>query len=330
MPTLNFLDLAKANSNDVVGGIIEELVNTSPELAGNGSNFSGFPTSTELLGEPGTLSYETLHRTGRPSVNFAHAGEGFTPTKSEIKLMKHECYRFGGRIEAFKHIADNWRRGGAAGYQAFEAKGVAEAATQTIGSQIWYGQSVDGKGFPGLKAFTPLAGSYTYNATGTTATTASSVYMVKFGEPYVQLMPALARNGAGLLDLPDFIIESILDSNSKKAWAYTSELSSYLGLQIAAPYSVVRIANLTNDSGKGLSDAKLNAGLRLFPANFRPDAIFASRRSVNQLQDSRTVTLYGQGSTRPTQEAIVPRPTNFEGIPIVETDNILNTDAIEV
>lgn len=322
MASLTFLDLAKANSNAAVGGIIEDLTNVSPELG-------LFPASDELLSAPGDLSYETLHRTARPTVAFASAGEGFDATKSSLNLIRHECFRFGGRIECAKHIADNWRRGGAAGYQAFESSGVAEEALKTIGKQIWYGVSVDSKGFPGIKAFTPFGGTYTYNAAGTTATTASSVYLVRFGQQFCQLMPALARNGTGLIDLPDFILESILDANSKKMWGYTSELSSYLGLQIARADSVVRICNVTADSTKTLTDAKLNAAMRLFPANTMPDRIFMSRRSLQQLQDSRTVTLYGQGKNRPDQELIAPVPTTFEGVPIVVTDNILNTDAIE-
>jgi hypothetical protein len=321
MASLNFLDLAKANSNEAVGGIIDELTNISPEL-----NY--FPS--EDLGV-GQLNYETLHRTARPTVSFASAGEGFDPSKSSLRLVLHECFRFGGRVECPKHIADNWRRGGAAGYQAFEAKGVMEAALVTLGKQIWYGVSTDAKGFPGIKAFTPKGGTYTYDAAGTTASTASSVYLVKFGDEFCKLMAGQARNSSGIMTLPDFIIESIADTNttSKKMWGYTSELSSYVGLQIAAPHSVVRICNVTADSTKTLTDAKLNAAMRLFPANFVPDAIFMSRRSHQQLQDSRTVTLYGQGKTRPDQETFAPYPTSFEGVPIIDSDNILNTDSIE-
>jgi hypothetical protein len=329
MASLNFLDLAKANSSDVVGAIIEDVTNVAPELAGNGKGFAGIPMSDELLSEPGVLTYSTLHRTALPTVSFANAGEGFDASKSELKLVEHKCYRFGSRVEALKHIADNWRRGGAGGYQAFEAKGVLEAALQLIGRQVYYGISADGKGFPGLKAFTPYGGTYTLNAEGTTSSTASSVYFVKFGEGFVQFMPALARNGSGLIDLPDFIVESVLAGDGKQAWAYVSELSSYLGLQIAHPASVIRICNLTADNGKGLTDAKLNAALRLAPANFTYDAIFMSRRSCSQLQDSRTVVLQGQGKIRPDQESVAPRPTEFEGIPIVETDSIGITDAIE-
>src|SRR5690348_5305 len=136
MAALTFIDLAKANSNAAVGGIIEDLTNVSPEL-------NAFPASDELLTNPGDLSYETLHRTSRPTVAFANAGEGFDASKSDLALRRHECFRFGGRIECAKHIADNWRRGGAAGYQAHESRGVADEAMKTIGRQIWYGVSTD-------------------------------------------------------------------------------------------------------------------------------------------------------------------------------------------
>lgn len=321
--TLNFLDLAKANSNDVVGALIEENTNEAPELA---------VFDSEDMAEPGMLSYETLHRTGLPTVGFAHAGEGFTPSKSEMKLVKHDCFRFGGRIEAARHIADNWRRGGAAGYQAHEASGVLKAALLHIGKQIFYGVSNDGKGFPGLKAFTPFGGSYTYNATGTTNNVASSVYFVKFGESYCRLMAGRARNASGLFELPEFRIGDMTDpaDTAKKIEAYISELSSYLGLQIAHAASVLRICNLTTDSGKGLTDAVIANAKSLLPAGFTPDICFMSKRSRLQLQTSRTVTLNGQGTTRPNQGLIAPTPaTDADGVPIVVTDSILSTDAVE-
>jgi hypothetical protein len=321
MPSLNFLDLAKANSNDVIGGLIEENINASPELA---------VFDSEDLTTPGQLSYETLHRTGFPTVQFAGASEGFDPSKSEIKLVQHECFRFGGRVEAARHIADNWRRGGAAGYQAFEASGVVEAALKLIGRQTWYGVSYDGKGFPGAKAFTPKGGAFTYDATGTTATTASSIYFVKFGEAYCRLMAGRARNGNGLIDLPDFRIGDMTDANSKKMEAYISELSSYVGLQIAAAHSLVRICNVTADSGKGATDALLNEGIFLFPSGFRPDAIFMSKRSQKQLQTSRSlVSSLVSGKERVNTTMLAMKPTDFDGIPIISTDNILSTDAIE-
>lgn len=318
--TVNFLDLVKANSNEIVGELVEENVISAPEL-----QFF----DAEDLEQPGQLNYETLHRTGFPTVSFAAAGVAFTPSKSTIDLKAHECFRVGGRIEAARHIADNWRRGGAAGYQAFEASGVMKQAFIYIGRQIWDGRSFDGQGFPGIKAFTPLGGLYTYNATGTTSNTASSVYFVKYGLPNCRLIAGRARQATGLWDLPDFRIGDMKDASSNNMEAYIAELSSYIGLQIAQEFSVARIANLTEDSGKTLTDAKLQNALQLLPAGFVPDRIFMSRRSCTQLQNSRTVTLFGTGETRPNQENIAQRPTSFNGIPITETDSIQITDAIE-
>jgi hypothetical protein len=53
-----------------------------------------------------------------------------------------------------------------------------------------------------------------------------------------------------------------------------------------------------------------------------------NRRSRQQLQASRTVTLFGQGTTRPNQELLAPIPDSYDGIPIICTDSILSTEAI--
>jgi hypothetical protein len=318
--SLSFLDLVKANSRDVVGEIIDENTRFTPELD---------VFDTESLA-PGLMNYQTLHRIGQPSVSFAKGGEGFTPSKSELKLVNHELFRFGGRIEAPRNIADNWSRGGAGGYQALEAAGVMRAAMELIGTQIFYGDTASGDGFDGLKKFTPHGWSYAHNATGTTASTASSVYYVQFGQPYVQMITGQAMNGNGLMDLPDFRIGDMTDANGKLMEAYISELSSYVGLQIAAPWSVLRIYNITADSGKGLTDALIAAAKEKMPVGFAPDACFMSRRSRFQLQTSRTVTLFGSGTVRPDQGLIAPMPmTDADGVRIIATDSILNTDAIE-
>jgi hypothetical protein len=318
--SLTFLDLVKANSLEVVGEIVDENTKFTPELA----EFDSF-------GLPiGQMTYQTLHRIGQPSVSFAKAGQGFTPSKSSLKLVNHELFRFGGRVEAPRHIADNWARGGAGGYQAFEAAGVMRAAMELIGSQIFYGDTATGDGFDGLKKFTPHGWNYAHNATGTTANTASSVYYVMFGQPYVQMIAGQATNGNGIMDLPDFRIGDMVDADNKKMEAYISELSSYVGLQIAHPMSVLRIYNITADTGKGLTDSLIADAKLKMPVGFTPDICFMSRRSQSQLQRSRTVTLFGSGTLRPDQGNIAPLPTtDADGVRIVATDSILNTDAIE-
>lgn len=320
MSKLTLLDVAKLTGNDAVVGLIEENLKYSPE-----ANLFPFRTIS------GT-SYKTGIRTGLPSTSFRNANEGHTPGKSTFKQRLVECFIFGGQVEVDKAVADAYEDGAEA-LQAIEASGVMQSAMRAIGSQIWYGTTVDSKGFPGVKASTVFgettsAGdALTINAGGTTATTASSVYAVRYGAQNMQLIGG--RDATFSLD--DFMVQQIADPNdaTKKLTAYVAGLTSWLGLQIGNENCARRIANLTADSGKGLTDSLLADLLATFPVGYTPDAIFMSRRSRTQLQKSRTVTLFGQGRARPEQSAIAPIPTEYDGIPIIVTDSILNTDAIE-
>lgn len=315
---LTLLDIAKLNGNDALVGLVEENLQYSPEA-------QMFPART-IRG----TNYRTVLRTGFPTTGFRSANDGVDPSKSTFRNALVEAYIFGGRIEVDKAVADA-HEDGAEAYQALEASGVMQSALRKLGSQVWYGTANDGKGFPGLKDFTKFGtetdygDALTIDAGGTTAGTASSVYAVKFGPQDVQMV--VGREG--VIDLPDFRVGDIKGANDKALTGFISELTAWVGLQCFNQNSVRRIANLTADSGKGLTDVLLAALMETYPVGIRPDAIFMSRRSRSQLQASRTVVLHGVGTTRPDQPAIAPLPTSYEGIPIIATDSILNTDAIE-
>lgn len=318
MANLTMLDIAKLSGNDAVVGLIEENLKYSPEA-------QYFPFRT-IRG----TSYKAAFRTGLPTTGFRAANEGQTPSKSEFRQALIEAFIFGGQIEVDKAIALA-HEGGVDELLAIESSGVMQSALRNLGSQIWYGTVKDGKGFPGLKAFTPKGGK-TLNgddlfvdATGAAASTASSVYAVKLGNQDVTLIGG--NNTAWQLD--DFQIQQVTAQNGGKFTAYVAGLTSWIGLQCVNENSVRRIGNLTAESGKGLTDALLYKLLETFPVGVVPDAIFMSRRSRTQLQNSRQVVLQGQGVVRPDQPAIAPLPTSFEGIPIIVTDSILNNDAIE-
>lgn len=312
------LDVAKLTGNDPTVGLIEENIKYSPEVA-----LLPFRTIK------GT-SYRTGIRTGLPTTGFRSANEGQTPSKSEFKQQLIEAFIFGGQIEVDKAVADAHEDGPAA-LQALEASGVMQSSLRKLGSQVWYGITNDAKGFPGLKAATPFGTStsagdaITINATGTTATTASSVYAVKFGPQAVTLIGG--NNKAWQLD--EFTTQQIVAANNGKITAYVAGLTGWIGMQIGHENCVRRICNLTADSGKGLTDTLLAQLLATFPVGHTPDALFMSRRSRTQLQLSRTVTLMGNAKVRADQPNIAPIPTEYDGIPIHATDSILNTDAIE-
>jgi hypothetical protein len=322
----SLLDMVKLSGNDSLVGMIEEGLQAAPEM-------EVFPMRDPIRG----TTYTSGVRTGVPRVSFRKANAGTVPVKSTFKQAKFECYILDALIAVDKRVAQA-HEDGAAAYQAIEAAGAAQGAMRGLGGQIFYGLAntkADGAadGFPGLKAFLPkdqttsVGDPLTVNATGTTANTASSVYAVKFGLRDAILVPG---NGVSL-QLSAWREQMITDPNdaTKLLEAYVASLGGWIGLQLGNENCARRIINLTAETGKGLTDGLLADLFSTFPANYRPDAIFASRRSINQLQKARTVTLQGQGRNRPDQEVVAPRPTSYEGVPIVETDSILNTDAIE-
>lgn len=328
------LDLAKLNTSDVVRPMIEETVGAVPEIG-------LFPA--EQLGA-GKLSYETLIRSGYPSTSFADMGEGWTPSKSEWRKEIFEVFKHGGLVKCPKDIADNNPRGGAAGLQYMEGVGVMKVAMFNIARQIYYGRGFDGKGFPGLKNFTafgttftdPITGkvyNLTTNATGTMASTGSSVYFIKFStDPTTNTDGVQLEIGTGsVFTLPDFLTQLMLDAGGSKLLVhYYAELTGFIGMMTPNQNCVRRICNLTADTGKGLTDALIETALAEFPQGVRPDVILMSQRSRRQLQNSRTVVLFGQGASRPTISSQAPVPLEYDGIPIVRTDALSDTEAIEV
>jgi hypothetical protein len=315
MSRITLLDVAKMNGSDAVVGLVGESISFAPEV-------NLFPVRSV----EGT-SYKTLVRTGLPSVDFIAASAGIAAGKSTFENKLFECAVLGGRIEVWKSVLDSPENGPASDIKATEASGVMEAAIRKVGRQIFYGKTALGSalGFVGLVSF--VDSTMIVDATGTTADTGSSIYFVKFGPKDVTLV--MGRNAS--MELSPFRIESLEDSDGNKGPGEVADLASWIGLQSASKNSVVRIKNVTADSGKGCTDALLAAGLQKFPSGIMPDAIFMSRRSRNQLQTARAalVALRGQGKNDiGGSMAYAPTPVDFEGIPIIGTDSILNTEPI--
>lgn len=315
MPYHTLLDVAKMQYNDAAVGLIEESVQAAPEVQ-----------VFQARSIPG-FSYKTLVRTALPSVGFTAANEGVAASGSITEQRIFETYILRGAIELDLAVVSASSGLGLPDLEMIESQGVVEATLRKLGGQIWYGTTNDSKGFPGIKAFLPKGGTTVVDAGGTTASTASSVYFVKFG---LQNTHLLFGNNTTLA-LSPFANQQLTDSNGNKYAGRVASLTAWAGLQIGNKYSVGRICNLTEDSGKGLTDALLAKALAQFPVGYTPDAIFMSRRSRRQLQVSRTVTLFGQGSTKPggNLATIAPVPTEYDGVPIYATDQILDTDSIE-
>lgn len=316
MPRITMLDVAIARGHDKVVGVIEENLKSVPE-------FGIFPARS-ING----TQYETLSRIGLPTASFTQASAGIAASKSNWERKLVQCFLLQSRIEIPKHIADASEEGPAF-WQDAESVGVGLAAMRTVATQIYYGTAASSDyGFIGLKAIASAGSTLTTDATGTTATTASSCYFVKFGLQGVTLIAG--RNSA--LELSAFMEESIVDSGgTNRLPGYVGHLSSWMGLQTINPNSISRIYNLTADSGKGLTDALIATHLAKIPIGMEPDLCIMSRRSRAQLQAARTVVINaGPGASRAGTglAPVADLPTEVFGIPIMVSDSILNTDVI--
>lgn len=311
---MNLLDIAALNGRDMVAGLIEEVMTAAPEVM-------ALPART-IKG----VSYKTTRRTSLPSVGFHAAGASLTASKSAFADYLTTCAYLGGLVQLPKSIAQA-SEDGTDMLKAIEAEGVMEQALKDVGKQLFYGPSnttygSDADGFPGL-----LDGYDSTNmvvdAGGTTATTGSSVWIVGTGVKSNQLVVGME----GEMELSEWRVETVSGVPS-----HVADLTAYVGLQMANPNNtIVRVKKLTEDSGKGLTDALLAKALALFPIGVQPTHIFMSRRSRRQLQTARTVTLFGNGTRGSVGTAtglVAPTPTEFEGVPIIATDSLSNVEAL--
>lgn len=154
------------------------------------------------------------------------------------------------------------------------------------------------------------------NAAGTTASTGSSVYLIRTGEADVQAL--WGQNG--VISIGDQQIVERAGAVTGTFPAYYHPITGWCGVKIGSAYSVARIANLTADTGKGLTDDLISDAISLFPAARGPQLIVMNRRSRKQLQQSRTAT---NATGVPA-----PMPVDSFDIPIITTDSIVSTEAL--
>jgi len=309
---LTLLDIAKMNGSDMTVGLIEENLNAAPELE--------VLPARQVKG----TSFKTLVRTAYPSTGFRKANEGVEPKKSTYVNKTFEMFYYDGQMEVDNAVATADEQGPEHAL-ALEADGHGRAFLLTGGTQVWYGIAGggDANGFPG--AVEIVDSGLVVDAGGTTASTGSSVFAVVARPKFMEII--LGNNT--VLDVGDWRKQTITRS-TKELTAWKNSMEGWIGSAWYSKYAVARLRDITADSGKTLTDALLADLLATFPVGVKPTHLFMSRRSRTQLQKARTVVLNGGGSGNPNgaQGAVAPVPTEYDGVPIIATDSILNTEAL--
>ena len=306
---LTLLDLAKLNGSDKVVGLIEEVATVAPEV-------TIIPART-IRG----TSYDTVIRNSRPTVAFRSANKGTDATKSNFTPRKVEAFILSSRVEVDKAVAKAYEDGPDA-LMAIEAAGVMAAALVTVGSQTIYGDAATSQGFFGLQALATALDAVITDAGGSTAGTGSSVYIISAGNQGVQYVYGTGTT----FDLSPFREGDATDADGKRFAAYIADLTAWVGLQCVNKHAVARLKDFTEDSGKGVTDAKILDALRRMPIGSRPTHILMSRRSAYQLAISRTIT--PNAKVEAATGLVNGLPTESNGLPIVVTDSITDTETL--
>lgn len=264
----------------------------------------------------GNVHKYTIYTT-EPTVGFRseNAGRNMSESADTVVTLTMKILDFTWMVD--QATAAGWARG-KEDLIAREGARHLNAALFKMEKQIFNGVTSpgDSSGFVGWRASTYLdatTDTMVTNAGGSTANTGSSVYLVRVGEDDVAAVTSddimIGETVSQLFTVAD---------GSYPVWATPANL--WTAMQNGGAYSIGRIANLTADSGKGLTDALIATNLSNFPADRPPTYIVMNRRSLKQLQSSRT-------ATNPTG-APAPFPTESFGIPIIVTDAISSTEAL--
>jgi len=297
-PTLS--DIAKLDAGSGYP-VIDETIHRSPEL-------ENFPAATI---DGATVELTVL--TTLPSVNFRGANAGNPRTKAEwaTKIFQTAILEQQVAIDVngvLKSSKDQART------LISHSKPFMGATIKKIGQSIWYGTSYDAQSFPGLCSQYSADVDHEIAVGG--SSNLSSIWLLALGEENLEV---LFGNGASILMQDEWKQETAYDANGNPFLAAVNWINARPGLRLANKHAAIRISGIGTAAGKTANDALLAQGLQLArQLDMDPTHIFMTPRSAEQIRAARTaVNIKGLPA---------PRPTDFEGIPIVETNNLSNAE----
>jgi hypothetical protein len=263
----------------------------------------------------GTL-HKYLKTTAAPGVGYREINAGITNAAGQKTLVSVVLELIDGSFTRDIALA----LGFSGGMEQYIENETEESLIQTmfvLEQQALNGTNAIAAGSEGLAdALANLNNAQVVDAGGSAAATGSSVYLVRSARNGVSFV--MGNDGQLIQEAPERV--RVLDGSSKPYTGILTTILGYGGLQLGSTYDSCRIANITEDSTKGLTDDLVAKGLAKFKAGSKPNYIVANTRSIEQLRLSRTATNI-TGNPAPT-------PVEVFGYPLINSDAISNTETI--
>ena len=303
--SLTLLDVAKSDAG-IGYPVIDEAVQMIPEIG-------IFPVDT-INGDTISLSV----RTTKGSAAFRNANEGYAPTVAEFESRIFQTAIIEKLIQVdIQGVLNASKDPGR--FLVNQTVAQTKDVLEHVAFQQWYGgtaMSSDTKAPPGILAQSNSAATHVVDATGSTAKT--SVWVLELGQ---YSLDHVYGNGSTFTFGDQWEEDWGTDGAGGQLRVLKNYISGRVAPRLANKNAAVRIKNLGTDSNKGLTDSLLAQAFRKArELGMRPNAIFATPRSVEQLQISRT--------TYSPIGAPAPMPEEYMGVPIYQTINLSSAETV--
>ena len=298
MAAYTIADIIKLRDQRIAGLIDDAtksypLVATIPAIAVSGTtynhpNISADPAGSFRTENAGKTATKATINSQSVTLKYWDASMG--PLDVQVAKADHN-----GPENAITLATSSALRGGMAGLE----------------KQIIYGTDAtfgDTAGFVGF--FQLIDSTMKVDAGGTLTGAGTSVWLVN----YEQTKLILGNDGTIAQD--DVVFGPAFDGDGKQFFAYSQNIGGWSALTGLRINGLAQIHGL--DTVKTLDDDLIYDALSLFKVGHAPNAIVMSRRSMKQLRASRTAT---NGTGAPA-----PLVTEVEGLPVMITDTILDTE----
>lgn len=301
---MTLADLAKLNDQNARDMGATDIFNAAPFLA-------ALAATTATNG----TTHQYLKESAAPVVGFRAANAGRDHSKSGDTLVTVTLKILDASFHKDKAIADAFTKGGAPALMAREARRHLRAALRKAEEQLINGADV--AGFSGMAdELDALADAMVISAGGAEADSVSSVWAVRSTSDEADVVAVMGQDGE--ISIGEYHEQAVADADGKLFDAYVQSVLAWLGLQIGGAKSMARLANV--GTGGTLTDGLMSDLFELFPEEAPPTHFAMNKKSLGQLRKSRTATN--------ATGAEAPYPTEWNGIPILTTSSITNTEAV--
>lgn len=308
----------RVDPNGKIDKIIELLAQTNPILQ-------------DMLIVEGNLptGHRTTVRSGLPAATWRLLNYGVQPSKSTTVQITDAIGMLEAYAEVDKSLAD--LNGNTAEFRLSEDRAFIEAMNQQMAQTVFYGDTtINPERFMGLSSrYSSKSAGNGQNIidAGGTGTDNTSIWLIVWGENTVHgIFPKGQKAG---LQFEDKGQETLVDANGGKYEGYRTHYKWDNGLTLRDWRYVVRIANIdVSDLSTGSAAnivTQMVKALHRIPNRGMGKPVFYMNRTVAQALDLQSLDKASLALS--VKETEGEWWTAFRGIPIRETDALLETEA---